>query len=78
MSANTDAYRSLPAVDALLASEAFAPLLEKERKKELEDYLRGREVADFLTQYPEARFEPQEFVGILGKHNVRLYSIASS
>ena len=59
-------------------ASAFAPLLEKERKKELENYLWGREVIDFLLAHPEAKFEAQEFVDTLGKHNVRLYSIASS
>ncbi len=53
-------------------------LLVPEKKKELADYLWGREIIDFLLAYPRAKFEPQEFVGILKKLNVRLYSIASS
>ncbi len=59
-------------------SAAFASLLDKERKKDLEDYLWGREIIDFLLAYPEARFEAGEFVSTLSKHNDRLYSIASS
>ena len=56
----------------------LAALLEPDKKAELSDYLWGREIIDFLLQYPEARFTAQEFVSILKKLNVRLYSIASS
>src|SRR5690606_19296637 len=48
------------------------------KKKELADFLWGREIVDFLINYPDARFEAQEFVDILKKIPVRLYSIASS
>ncbi len=56
----------------------WAPLLEAEKKADLAGFLWGREVIDLLLAHPEAKFEPAEFVGLLKKLNVRLYSIASS
>ena len=38
----------------------------------------GRDIIDVLKENPEANFEASEFVGLLKKLNVRLYSIASS
>ncbi|MEM7385164.1 MAG: sulfite reductase subunit alpha [Verrucomicrobiota bacterium] len=60
------------------AASKISPLLEADKKKELADYLWGREIVDFLTEFPGIRFEAAEFVGILKKLAVRLYSIASS
>jgi len=48
------------------------------KKKELESYLWGREVIDFLLSYPRMRWTPEEFVKTLRKLQPRLYSIASS
>ncbi len=48
------------------------------KKKELESYLWGREVIDFLLSYPRMRWTPEEFVKSLRKLQPRLYSIASS
>lgn len=48
------------------------------RKKELEDYLWGREVIDFLLAYPKLQWTPEEFSKTLRKLQPRLYSIASS
>jgi sulfite reductase (NADPH) flavoprotein alpha-component len=48
------------------------------KKKELESYLWGREVIDFLLSYPRMRWTPEEFVKALRKLQPRLYSIASS
>jgi len=48
------------------------------RKKDLDDYLWGLEIIDFLLQHPSAHFTPDEFVGTLRKLQPRLYSIASS
>ncbi len=59
------------------AAGEWAGLLEIEKKKELADYLWGREIIDFLLAHP-ADWEAQEFVSTLKKLNVRLYSIASS
>ncbi len=56
----------------------LAELLAPEKKDELKDYLWGRFVIDLLLEHPEAKFEPQEFCGLLKKLNVRLYSISSS
>lgn len=73
--------RKLLAAIAEKAGEAaseWAPLLDKDRKADLIDYLWGREVIDFLLAHPEAKFSPAEFVATLRKLNVRLYSIASS
>jgi sulfite reductase (NADPH) flavoprotein alpha-component len=53
-------------------------LLAPENKLALEKHLHGREVIDFLTAHPLARFTPPEFVVLLRKLNPRLYSIASS
>jgi sulfite reductase (NADPH) flavoprotein alpha-component len=53
-------------------------LLDPERKEALNAHLYGREVIDFLLQFPEAKFTPQEFVSLNKKVQVRLYSIASS
>ncbi|MCP4848532.1 MAG: protein CysJ [Verrucomicrobiaceae bacterium] len=53
-------------------------LLEAEKKAELNDYLWGREIIDLLLAHPTASFQPAEFVTLLKKLNVRLYSVASS
>ena len=60
------------------AAAEIADLLDVEKKKELSDYLWGREIIDFLVMFPEVKWEAQEFVDVLKKLNVRLYSIASS
>jgi sulfite reductase (NADPH) flavoprotein alpha-component len=53
-------------------------LLQPERKKDLEHYLWGREIIDFLLDAPTLQFSPDEFVTKLRKLLPRLYSIASS
>lgn len=53
-------------------------LLQPEHKEPLAAHLYGREVIDFLLQFPEAKFEPQEFVSLNKKVQIRLYSISSS
>jgi len=60
------------------ATAELLPMLAPEMKQALADHLWGRETIDFLLQFPEAKFEPQEFVSLLRKLLVRLYSIASS
>jgi sulfite reductase (NADPH) flavoprotein alpha-component len=59
-------------------ASALAPLLDPEKKEELKNYLWGRFVIDLLLENPSAKFEPQEFIGLLKKLNIRLYSISSS
>ncbi|MEP6810794.1 MAG: sulfite reductase subunit alpha, partial [Chthoniobacterales bacterium] len=53
-------------------------LLNPERKQDLDTYLYGLEVIDFLVEHPSVKFTPEEFVGLLPKLQPRLYSIASS
>jgi len=60
------------------AGADLAALLEPDKKAELANYLWGREIIDLLAEHPDAKFEPQEFVDLLKKLNIRLYSISSS
>ncbi len=53
-------------------------LLHPERKHDLDTYLYGLEVIDFLAEHPSVKFAPEEFVTLLSKLQPRLYSIASS
>jgi len=53
-------------------------LLLPDRKTDLDKFCSGREVVDFLSSFPAARFEPAEFVALLRKLQPRLYSISSS
>ena len=67
---------------ALAERASAAPLMDlllaPDRKQDLDTYLWGMEVIDFLIDHPSARFTPQEFVGLLSKLQPRLYSVASS
>ena len=67
---------------AIAERASSAPLLKEllhsDRKQDLETYLYGLEVIDFLVEHPSVRFTPEEFVGLLAKLQPRLYSIASS
>src|SRR6202165_3947816 len=60
------------------AAPMLTELLHPDRKHDLENYLWGAEVIDFLGDHPSAKFAPQEFVGLLTKLQPRLYSVASS
>jgi sulfite reductase (NADPH) flavoprotein alpha-component len=60
------------------AAPLLTELLDPERRLDLDRYLWGMEVIDFLVEHPSIRFAPQEFVGLLTKLQPRLYSIASS
>ena len=66
----------------LQGAEGFAPLLQKGNEDRLKEYLqavdRSHDVLDVLDDAPSARFEPQEFAGLLRALQPRLYSIASS
>lgn len=53
-------------------------LTTPEMKEALKNYLWGKDVLDVVGENPAVTFEPQEFVGLLKKLNVRLYSISSS
>lgn len=56
----------------------ISELLDPSRKEDLQSYLWGMEVIDFLSEHRSVHFAPQEFVGFLSKLQPRLYSIASS
>lgn len=60
------------------AAPTLKYLLAPDRKHDLETYLWGMEIVDFLLEHPSARFAPEEFVGVLTKLQPRLYSVASS
>jgi sulfite reductase (NADPH) flavoprotein alpha-component len=60
------------------SSTLLKDLLQPERKEDLDRYLWGMEVIDFLNEHPSAKFRPEEFVGLLTKLQPRLYSVASS
>ena len=60
------------------AAPMLKELLHADRKHDLENYLWGAEVIDFLLEHPSVKFTPQEFVGLLTKLQPRLYSVASS
>jgi len=53
-------------------------LLDPERKRDLDNYLWGLEIIDFLLNNPSVRFTVEDFVRTLRKLQPRLYSIASS
>jgi len=56
----------------------LSELLKPERKQDLDTYLWGMEVVDFLIEHPSISWTPQEFVDTLAKLMPRLYSISSS
>lgn len=60
------------------AAPLLTELLDPERKEDLDRYLWGMEVIDFLSEHPSIRISPQEFVDVLAKLQPRLYSISSS
>ncbi len=60
------------------AAPLLAELLDPERKEDLDRYLWGMEVIDFLSEHPSIKISPQEFVDVLAKLQPRLYSISSS
>lgn len=60
------------------AAPLLSELLHENRRHDLDTYLWGMEMIDFLVEHPSVRFEPQEFVALLPKLQPRLYSIASS
>jgi sulfite reductase (NADPH) flavoprotein alpha-component len=60
------------------AAPLLSDLLDPTRKQDLETYLWGMEVIDFLTEHPSVKISPEEFVGLLSKLQPRLYSVASS
>jgi sulfite reductase (NADPH) flavoprotein alpha-component len=60
------------------AAPMLTELLHPDRKHDLENYLWGAEVIDFLLEHPSVKFTPDEFVALLTKLQPRLYSVASN
>ena len=60
------------------AAAFLRDMLDPLRKHDLESYLWGLEIIDFLASHQSVRFTPEEFVKLLRKLQPRLYSIASS
>ena len=74
--------QSTPKFLRAITERSAAPLLKKllapERKQDLENYVWGMEVIDFLLEHPSVKFGAEEFVALLTKLQPRLYSVASS
>jgi sulfite reductase (NADPH) flavoprotein alpha-component len=60
------------------AAPLLNDLLKPERKQDLDAYLWGMEVIDFLFEHPSIKWTAQEFIDTLAKLMPRLYSISSS
>jgi sulfite reductase (NADPH) flavoprotein alpha-component len=60
------------------ADQSLKELVRSDTRTELDKFLWGREIIDFLLESPGVKFEPAEFVGLLKNLQPRLYSIASS
>ncbi len=63
---------------ALAKDKRLDDLLGEQHKKELGDYLYGRELVDMVSEFPAKGLLPQDFIDCLRKLPPRLYSIASS
>jgi sulfite reductase (NADPH) flavoprotein alpha-component len=68
----------LEAVVQRSAAQELQELMQPDRKADLDRYLWGMEIIDFLLDHPSLRFTVEEFVATLRKLQPRLYSIASS
>jgi sulfite reductase (NADPH) flavoprotein alpha-component len=60
------------------AAPLLKELLDPAKKHDLQVYLWGMEVIDFLLQHPSVKFPAAEFVSLLTKLQPRLYSVANS
>jgi sulfite reductase (NADPH) flavoprotein alpha-component len=65
-------------VERTSAAPLLKELLDPARKQDLDNYLWGTEVIDFLIERPSIKFKPEQFVALLTKLQPRLYSVASS
>ena len=63
---------------AVNGAPLLSELLKPERKEDLDKYLWGMEVVDFLIEHPSIKWTPQELVDTLAKLLPRMYSISSS
>ena len=60
------------------ADQYLKELVNGDVRTELDKFLWGREIIDFLLESPGVKFTPEEFVSLLKRLQPRLYSIASS
>jgi sulfite reductase (NADPH) flavoprotein alpha-component len=60
------------------ADQYLKELINSDVRTELDKFLWGREIIDFLLESPKVKFGAAEFVSLLKKLQPRLYSIASS
>jgi sulfite reductase (NADPH) flavoprotein alpha-component len=60
------------------ADQYLKELISSDVRTELDKFLWGREIIDFLLESPGVKFAAEEFVALLKKLQPRLYSIASS
>jgi sulfite reductase (NADPH) flavoprotein alpha-component len=67
-----------PVIEAYGNVTENASVKELAQKKDLQDYIYGREIIDLLTEYPAKGLTSEQFVKTLRKLPPRLYSIASS
>jgi sulfite reductase (NADPH) flavoprotein alpha-component len=74
----TPRFLKLIAERAVNGAPLLSELLTPERKQDLDTYLWGMEVVDFLIEHPSIKWTPQELVETLAKLMPRLYSISSS
>jgi sulfite reductase (NADPH) flavoprotein alpha-component len=63
---------------AVNGAPLLTELLKPERKQDLDTYLWGMEVVDFLIEHPSIKWTPQDLVDTLAKLLPRMYSISSS
>jgi sulfite reductase (NADPH) flavoprotein alpha-component len=59
-------------------SEELTAMLADDHKKQLANFVYGRDVIDLVKQFPLRGISASEFIGLLRKLPPRLYSIASS
>jgi sulfite reductase (NADPH) flavoprotein alpha-component len=74
----TSKFLKTTAERAVNGAPLLSELLKPERKQDLDTYLLGMEVVDFLIEHPSIKWTPQEFVDMVAKLTPRLYSISSS
>lgn len=74
----TPSKQFLEAIAQRSANAELRELMQPDRKADLERYLWGLEIIDFILDNPSVRFTVEEFVATLRKLQPRLYSVGSS
>ncbi|MFC7393979.1 assimilatory sulfite reductase (NADPH) flavoprotein subunit [Scopulibacillus cellulosilyticus] len=62
----------------LFSNEKLTELIASGHEEELKSYLDGRDLLDLIRDFPPGKVAPSEFLQILRRIPVRLYSISSS